>query len=133
MGDRFHRAARDGSTQKGLELLKEATSRDLNRPDKEGMTPTLIAAEQGHVEAFKTCVSRGGKAHMADALGQTALHFATSKGHLSIVKFIQKYYKNDFVKIIFLLDNQEMTAKMISTGKNDPRITNLLDKEGVKF
>ena len=31
MGDRFHRAARDGSTQKGLELLKEATSRDLNR------------------------------------------------------------------------------------------------------
>lgn len=43
--------------------------------------------------AFKTCVSRGGKAHMADALGQTALHFATSKGHLSIVKFIQKYYK----------------------------------------
>ena len=30
---------------------------------------------------------------MADALGQTALHFATSKGHLSIVKFIQKYYK----------------------------------------
>jgi len=128
MGDRFHRAARDGSTQKGLELLKEATSRDLNRPDKEGMTPTLIAAEQGHLEAFKTCVSRGGKAHMADALGQTALHFATSKGHLSIVKFIQKYYKDDFVKIIFLLDNQEMTAKMISTGKNDPRITNLLDK-----
>ena len=86
---------------------------------------------------------------MADALGQTALHFATSKGHLSIVKFIQKYYKvrtnpvsiryityyqfikDDFVKIIFLLDNQEMTAKMISTGKNDPRITNLLDKKGV--
>ena len=24
-----------------------------------------------------------------------------------------------------------MTAKMISTGKNDPRITNLLDKKGV--
>ena len=24
-----------------------------------------------------------------------------------------------------------MTAKMISTGKNDPRITNLLDKESV--
>ena len=88
---------------------------------------------------------------MADALGQTALHFATSKGHLSIVKFIQKYYKvrtnpvsiryityyqfikDDFVKIIFLLDNQEMTAKMISTGKNDPRITNLLDKKRVVF
>ena len=39
--------------------------------------------------------------------------------------------QDDFVKIIFLLDNQEMTAKMISTGKNDPRITNLLDKKGV--
>ena len=31
MGDRFHRAAKDGSSPQGKALLKEATSRDLNR------------------------------------------------------------------------------------------------------
>lgn len=133
MGDRFHRAARDGSSKQGIELLKEATSRDLNRMDKEGMTPTLIAAEQGHLEAFQTCISRGGKGHLCDALGQTSLHLATSKGHLNIVKFISKYYDEDFVKILFLLDNQEMTAKMIATGKADPRITTLLDKAEANY
>lgn len=128
MGDRFHRAARDGSSRQGLALLKEATSRDLNRRDKEGMTPTLIAAEQGHLEAVKICVQRGGKCHSADAFGQTGLHLATSKGHYQIVKFIQKYYKDEFVKILFLLDNQEMTAKMLAAGKNDQRITTTLDR-----
>jgi hypothetical protein len=67
MGDRFHRAAKDGSSPQGKALLKEATSRDLDRfrnnflkqhkltgffkrRDKEGMTPTLIAAQEGHSE-----------------------------------------------------------------------------------
>jgi len=133
MGDRFHRAARDGSSRRGLELLKEATSRDLNRRDKEGMTPTLIASEQGHLEAVKICVQRGGKCHLTDAFGQTGLHLATSKGHYQVVKFIQKYYKDEFVKILFLLDNQEMTAKMIATGKSDQRITTTLDRAEADF
>ena len=108
--------------------------------------------------AVKTCVQRGGKCHSADAFGQTGLHLATSKGHYQIVKFIQKYYKanggiqfkwlilvpnaknssglvhwdaiekDEFVKILFLLDNQEMTAKMIAAGKSDQRITTTLDR-----
>ncbi len=37
MVDRYHRAAKDGY----LEVLKEATKKDCNLRDEEGMTPTL--------------------------------------------------------------------------------------------
>lgn len=55
MNDRYHRAARDGR----LDLLKEATRKDLNAPDEDGMTATLWAAYHGNVEALRLIVSRG--------------------------------------------------------------------------
>lgn len=53
--DRFHRAARDGF----VDLLREATRKDSNQPDEDGMTPTLWAAYHGNVEALRTLVGRG--------------------------------------------------------------------------
>ncbi|KAG7263423.1 hypothetical protein CRUP_037786 [Coryphaenoides rupestris] len=55
MNDRYHRAARDGY----LDLLREATRRDLNAPDEDGMTPTLWAAYHGNLEALRLVVGRG--------------------------------------------------------------------------
>ncbi|XP_074870804.1 pre-mRNA splicing regulator USH1G isoform X1 [Carettochelys insculpta] len=55
MNDQYHRAARDGY----LDLLKEATKKDLNSPDEDGMTPTLWAAYHGNLEALRLIVSRG--------------------------------------------------------------------------
>lgn len=55
MNDRYHRAARDGY----LDILKEATRKDLNAPDEDGMTPTLWAAYHGNLEALRLIVSRG--------------------------------------------------------------------------
>lgn len=53
--DQFHRAARDGY----LELLKQATRKDCNTPDEDGMTPTLYAAHCGNLEALRVLVGRG--------------------------------------------------------------------------
>ncbi len=52
---RYHKAAIDGY----LDLLKEATRKDLNTPDEDGMTPTLWAAYHGHIEALQLICSRG--------------------------------------------------------------------------
>lgn len=52
---RYHKAAIDGY----LDLLKEATRKDLNTPDEDGMTPTLWAAFHGHVDALQLICSRG--------------------------------------------------------------------------
>lgn len=55
MTDLYHRAARDGY----LEALKEATKRDLNSRDEDGMTPTLWAAFEGNLDALRLIVGRG--------------------------------------------------------------------------
>lgn len=55
MNDRYHKAARDGY----LDLLKEATRKDLNAQDEDGMTPTLWAAYHGNLEALRLIVARG--------------------------------------------------------------------------
>lgn len=52
---RYHKAAIDGY----LDLLKEATRKDLNTPDEDGMTPTLWAAFHGHIDALQLICSRG--------------------------------------------------------------------------
>ncbi|KAH6943424.1 hypothetical protein HPB50_021656 [Hyalomma asiaticum] len=53
--DRFHRAARDGY----LDLLREATRKDCNAPDEDGMTPTIWSAYYGHLDALRLLVGRG--------------------------------------------------------------------------
>lgn len=51
----FFRAAKDGL----IEVLKEATRRDCNGRDEQGMTPTLYAAFQGNLEALRLLCGRG--------------------------------------------------------------------------
>jgi len=53
--DRFQRAARDGY----LDILKDATRKDCNTADEDGMTPTLWAAYSGNLEALRSLVGRG--------------------------------------------------------------------------
>jgi len=42
-----------------LEALKEATRKDLNTKDEDGMTPTLWAAFEGNLDALRLIVGRG--------------------------------------------------------------------------
>ena len=51
---RYHKAAIDGYSH----LLKEATRKDLNTADEDGMTPTILAAFHGHVDALELICSR---------------------------------------------------------------------------
>lgn len=53
--DIFHRAARDGY----VDLLKDATRKDCNLPDDDGITPTLWAAYYGQLNALRVLVGRG--------------------------------------------------------------------------
>ena len=50
-----NRAARDGK----LDILKEATRKDCNAKDDDGMTPTLWAAFEGNLDALRLLVGRG--------------------------------------------------------------------------
>jgi len=118
---RFHKAAQDGL----LEILKEATKRDCNAKDEDGMTPTLWAAHNGNLEALRLLVGRGGDVEKANYhFGQSGLHLAAAKGHLNCVSFLVGFDAN-----LFALDHDLHTPLQVATNKE---VIDYLDKAMTK-
>ncbi|KGL81047.1 Ankyrin repeat and SAM domain-containing protein 4B [Tinamus guttatus] len=119
MSTRYHKAAADGN----LELLKEATKKDLNTPDEDGMTPTLLAAYHGYLEALEVTCRRGGDPDKCDIWGNTPLHHAASNGHIHCISFLIKFGAN-----IFALDNDLRTPLEAAASRDRNECVSILDK-----
>ncbi|XP_062388053.1 ankyrin repeat and SAM domain-containing protein 4B [Sardina pilchardus] len=115
---RYHKAAIDGY----LELLKEATTQDLNTPDEDGMTPTLWAAYHGNLEALQLICSRRGDPNRSDIWGNTPLHHAANNGHLAIISFLVNFGAN-----IFALDNEFHTPMDVAASRDHMQCVSFLD------
>ncbi|KPP56821.1 ankyrin repeat and SAM domain-containing protein 4B-like [Scleropages formosus] len=120
---RYHKAAIDGY----LDLLKEATRKDLNTPDEDGMTPTLWAAFHGHLEALQLICSRGGDPDRSDIWGNTPLHHAATNGHLHILNFLVNFGAN-----LFCLDNDFHTAMDVAASRDRMDCVRFLDNAASK-
>uniref|UniRef100_A0A1B6GQ44 SAM domain-containing protein n=2 Tax=Proconiini TaxID=565685 RepID=A0A1B6GQ44_9HEMI len=117
---RFHKAAQDGL----LDILRETTRRDCNLKDEDGMTPTLWAAFHGHLEALRLLVGRGGDPEKANYhYGQTALHLAAAKGHLSCVTFLVQFEVS-----LWALDRDLRTALQVAADSGRRDVVDYLDK-----
>ncbi|XP_037332577.2 pre-mRNA splicing regulator USH1G isoform X2 [Pungitius pungitius] len=123
MNDRYHKAARDGH----LDLLKEATRKDLNAPDEDGMTPTLWAAFHGNLEALRLIAARGGNPDKCDIWGNTPLHLAAANGHLNCLFFLVSFGAN-----IWCLDNDYHTPLDMAATKNHMNCVRYLDTIATK-
>ncbi|KAL0993492.1 hypothetical protein UPYG_G00108740 [Umbra pygmaea] len=123
MNDRYHKAARDGY----LDLLKEATRKDLNSPDEDGMTPTLWAAYHGNLEALRLIVSRGGNPDKCDIWGNTPLHLAAANGHHNCLSFLVSFGAN-----VWCLDNDYHTPLDMAATKNHMDCVRYLDSIAAK-
>ncbi|XP_012645601.1 ankyrin repeat and SAM domain-containing protein 4B [Microcebus murinus] len=119
MSTRYHQAASDSY----LEILKEATKRDLNLSDEDGMTPTLLAAYHGNLEALEIICSRGGDPDRCDIWGNTPLHYAASNGHAHCVSFLVNFGAN-----IFALDNDLRSPLDAAASREQNECVALLDK-----
>ncbi|XP_004443014.1 PREDICTED: ankyrin repeat and SAM domain-containing protein 4B [Ceratotherium simum simum] len=119
MSTHYHQAASDSY----LELLKEATKRDLNLSDEDGMTPTLLAAYHGNLEALEIICSRGGDPDRCDIWGNTPLHYAASNGHAHCVSFLVNFGAN-----IFALDNDLRSPLDAAASREQNDCVALLDK-----
>ncbi|KAK6312175.1 hypothetical protein J4Q44_G00178390 [Coregonus suidteri] len=115
---RYHKAAIDGY----LDLLKEATRKDLNTPDEDGMTPTLWAAFHGHAEALQLICSRGGDPNRSDIWGNTPLHHAATNGHMHILSFLVNFGAN-----LFSQDNDFHTAMDVAASRDRMDCVRFLD------
>ncbi|NWV59808.1 ANS4B protein, partial [Malurus elegans] len=119
MSSRYHQAAADGN----VELLKEATRKDLNTSDEDGMTPTLVAAYHGHLEALEVICRRGGDPDRCDIWGNTPLHHAARNGHVHCVSFLVTFGAN-----IFALDNDLRTPLEAAASSHRGHCVHILDK-----
>ncbi|OPJ87546.1 ankyrin repeat and SAM domain-containing protein 4B [Patagioenas fasciata monilis] len=119
MSNRYHKAAADGN----LDLLKEATRKDLNTSDEDGMTPTLLAAYHGYLEALEVICRRGGDPDKCDIWGSTPLHHAACNGHIHCVSFLINFGAN-----IFALDNDLRTPLEVAASRDRSECVQILDK-----
>ncbi|KAM8724705.1 ankyrin repeat and SAM domain-containing protein 4B [Acanthopagrus schlegelii] len=115
---RYHKAATDGY----LDLLKEATRKDLNTADEDGMTPTLLAAFHGHVDALQLICSREGDPNRSDIWGNTPLHHAAANGHMHILSFLVNFGAN-----LFAMDNEFHTAMDVAASRDRMDCVRFLD------
>ncbi|XP_061182633.1 pre-mRNA splicing regulator USH1G-like [Saccostrea echinata] len=118
MDDKYHRAAKDGF----LDILRNATKKDLNSSDEDGMTPTLYAAAFGNLDALRMIVGRSGDPDKCDLQGFTALHHAAKNGHLNTVSFLVNFGCN-----IWALDNELHSAMDIAVIEDKVDIIAFLD------
>ncbi|XP_072229421.1 pre-mRNA splicing regulator USH1G-like [Leuresthes tenuis] len=123
MNDRYHRAARDGY----LDVLKEATRKELNAPDEDGMTPTLWAAYHGNLEALRLIVSRGGDPDRCDIWGNTPLHLAAANAHHNCLSFLVAFGAN-----VWCLDNDYHTPLDMAATKGHMDCVRYLDSIATK-
>ncbi|NWV91923.1 ANS4B protein, partial [Machaerirhynchus nigripectus] len=123
MSSRYHKAAADGN----VDLLNEATKKDLNTSDEDGMTPTLLAAYHGYLEALEVICRRGGDPDKCDIWGNTPLHHAACNGHVHCVSFLVNFGAN-----IFALDNDLRTPLEAAAGRDRRDCVQILDKAATK-
>ncbi|KAL3987117.1 polycomb group RING finger protein 4 [Sarotherodon galilaeus] len=120
---RYHKAATDGY----VELLKEATVKDLNTPDEDGMTPTILAAFHGHISALQLICSRKGDPNRSDIWGNTPLHHAAANGHMHILSFLVNFGAN-----LFALDNEFHTPMDVAASRDHMECVRFLDAAAAK-
>ncbi|XP_031417371.1 Usher syndrome type-1G protein homolog [Clupea harengus] len=123
MNDKYHRAARDGY----LDLLRQATRKELNLPDEDGMTPTLWAAYHGNLDALRLIVGRGGDPDRCDIWGNTPLHLAAANGHLNCLSFLVSFGAN-----VWCLDNDYHTPLDMAAAKSHMECVRYLDSIAAK-
>lgn len=86
------------------------------------MTPTLWAAFEGHIDALRLLVARGGDPDKTDYFGNTCLHLASARGHEFCVKFLVKFGCN-----IWSLDIDRHSARELAAINGCERILQFLD------
>ncbi|XP_040289762.1 serine/threonine-protein phosphatase 6 regulatory ankyrin repeat subunit A-like [Bufo bufo] len=81
----LHYCARMGNEDLLLEMIKHIGSnrmqQTMNRQEKNGWSPLLLAAEKGHIAIVKILLQNHARVDVFDEHGKAALHLACENGH----------------------------------------------------
>ncbi|XP_067282389.1 transient receptor potential cation channel, subfamily N, member 1 [Pseudorasbora parva] len=88
----LHYSARVGNTAVLQEMLRNVPTNQLqtaiNKHAKNGWSPLLLAAEQGHTEVVRVLLQNNARVDVFDKEGKAAIHLAAEQGHQDIVDIL---------------------------------------------
>ncbi|XP_067217780.1 transient receptor potential cation channel, subfamily N, member 1 [Chanodichthys erythropterus] len=88
----LHYNARVGNTAVLQEMLSNVPTNQLqtaiNKHAKNGWSPLLLAAEQGHTEVVRVLLQTNARVDVFDEEGKAAIHLAAEQGHQDIVDIL---------------------------------------------
>ncbi|KYO45257.1 transient receptor potential cation channel, subfamily N, member 1 isoform A [Alligator mississippiensis] len=91
----LHYCARVGNADVLLEMLKHISTRQMqqaiNKQAKNGWSPLLVAAEQGHTAIARILLQTHARVDVFDEQGKAALHLAAENGHDQIADLLLWY------------------------------------------
>ena len=101
---------------------------DVNACTNNGVTPLMIAAEEGHINAVTSLVKCGANVHLQDKDGQTALHHAMQSPQASICEVLSCLVKNGADVNAHTFHNE--TPLMLASRDGHVNVVTFLIKHG---
>ena len=101
---------------------------DVNARTKNGVTPLMIAAEEGHINVVTSLVKCGANVHLQDKDGQTALHHAMQSPQASICEVLSCLIKNGADVNAHTFHNE--TPLMLASRDGHVNVVTFLIKHG---
>ena len=83
-----------GQQATGMQILSASCFRSGARPaidDKEGLTPLMRAAWNGHEDVVRLLVDAGSTLSATDDVGKSALDYAIQGGHREIARVLRAF------------------------------------------
>jgi uncharacterized protein len=85
----YYPKSRPRASEEELEIKDQEA--DMDAGDKQGNSPLLLAAMQGHVNAAHALLDAGARLAVVDKMGNTALMLAVNKGQLEMVSMLLEW------------------------------------------
>ncbi|XP_046574309.1 serine/threonine-protein phosphatase 6 regulatory ankyrin repeat subunit C-like isoform X2 [Haliotis rubra] len=112
-----------------VDLVEDLLSRgiaDIESKDKNGATPVMYAAEQGHKKVVDLLVSKGCNLSVVDDLGRNILHAACLSDNVDIVEDLLRHGIVD----IESKDKNGATPVMYAAEQGNKKVVDLLVSKG---
>ncbi|XP_067662018.1 putative ankyrin repeat protein RF_0381 [Haliotis asinina] len=123
----LHLAISDDRTECARYIIAEDFV-NINASDDEGMTPLILAAQEGSGDVFALLVRKGGDLTSVDADGYNILLNACVGGNADIVKYLLTL--KDIVNDINKRGKNSLTPAMVAARRGHKTVVDLLVKNG---
>ena len=118
-------AARVGDRDTILSILEKDHDIDINRVDREGTTPLLLAIGGKHQSTARLLAKHRARQDIADVYERLPLHVAAERGYDSVVKDLVRVGKNCDMK-----NSKGETALCVAAAEGQEKVVELLLKLG---